>query len=163
MHRLIFLDPDLIQLMGESSSQHADPDVIDAVSGALKALGREMEEVVRARYFEGLSVPAIAARYEIQDREVVGILYEAKRRLKILLADFPEKRWGVSTDGLCRVCGHPERKKIEKILMVNAGSRSWGAICREVEQAVGERFYPPQVLKAHLKHIAAKDRGNDRG
>jgi len=153
LHRIIYLDPEIIQQFKSTSKQSPDPAIVTAVSEAIEKLDHGLRRVVHERYFEGLSLPEIAARNGIGQREVIGNLYEAKRLLKLMLADFVSRRWGVKPPGICRVCTHPKREIIENILKTVDGSSSWAEICRRVEAATGERFHPPQILKAHQKHI----------
>jgi len=157
---IIYLDPIFIENLPTFPSRPTDPDIIKAVSEALKTLNPEIERLISERFFEGLSLTEIANRNNIDVREVVHALYEGKRQLKILLSDFVKRKWGIRPDGICRICSHPKRTEIEGILIKRDSSRSWGQICRAVEKATGERFQPPQILKAHIKHMNNNQKEN---
>lgn len=162
MPEIIYLDPEFLQNLPAIRSRPTDPDIIKAVTEALKRLKPETERLVRERFFEGLSLAEIADRNNIDVREVVRSLYEGKRQLKILLSDFVKRKWEITPDGLCRVCGHPKRTEIEEILIKRDSSQSWGKICRMVEKATGTRLQPPQILKAHIKHMKNNPKENSR-
>lgn len=98
-------------------------------------------------------MPQIAERNDISEKEVVKRIYEAKRQLKMMLAEFVRKRWGLQIKGVCRICTHPQKETIDTILRNIDDGESWRKICREVENAIGDRIYPPQILKAHMKHM----------
>ncbi|MEE9555152.1 MAG: sigma-70 family RNA polymerase sigma factor [candidate division Zixibacteria bacterium] len=160
MHRILFLDPEFLQNIQAIRDHPADPEIIEAVTEALKRLPPETERLIRERFFEGLSLSEIAERSDIDFKEVVRAIYEGKRQLKILLSEFVKRRWGIKPEGICRVCGHPKRKEIERIVIKCNRSRSWGEICAAVEKATGERFHPPQILKAHIKHMNNNQKEN---
>lgn len=162
MPEIIYLDPVFLQNLPAFRSSPTDPDIIEAVSEALKTLDPETERLIRERFFEGLSLNEIANRNNIDVREVVRSLYEGNRQLKILLSDFVKRKWGIKPNGICRICGHPKRTEIEGILNKRDNSRSWGQVCRAVEKATGERFQPPQILKAHIKHMKNNPKENSR-
>jgi len=130
-----------------------DPAIVEAVDQAMGQLNETQREIIRERFFEGLAIREIAVRREMDECQVIGIIYESKRVLKTLLADFVKTRWGIEPIGICRICSHKRREEIEDILL-NIGKRdSWGTVSRRIEKKTGERIHPPQILKAHLKHM----------
>ncbi len=153
MHRIIYLDPEIIQHLKASASQPPDPELVEAVNDALEGLDSDLQQIVHERYFEGLTVPQIAERNKIPENEVVKLIYEAKRQLKMMLAEFVRKRWGLQIKGVCKICTHPQKEKINSILQNKKDGDSWREICSKIEAEVGDRIYPPQILKAHIKHI----------
>ncbi len=126
---------------------------MEAVNDALEGLDSNLQQIVHERYFEGLTMPQIAERTKIAEKEVIKRIYEAKRQLKMILAEFVRKRWGLQIKGVCRICTHPQKEKINSILRNKKDSDSWSGICSKIETEVGDRIYPPQILKAHIKHI----------
>ena len=158
MHRIVYLDPEILQQLKPLPDQPPDPDVIDAVRKAIESLEPELRKVVHERYFECLTLTQIAERSGVEEREIAKSIYEANRQLKMALADFVAKRWGVKPRGICRICSHPKRETIEKILLKFECGDSWAKITRELESALDEKFHPPQILKAHLKHMSNKDK-----
>ena len=153
MHRMIFLDPDIIQNLRPHSSTDPDPELVEAVNQALLHLAPGHRRLIRERYFEGLTVREICERNHLPEAEVIAGIYEAKRQLKMLLGEFAGKRWGIEVKGACRICVHPRKEKIEAILRSRKKTESWGSTCRRVERLLGERIQPPQVLKAHIRHM----------
>jgi hypothetical protein len=153
LHRLIFLDPDIIQNLKAVSPIDPDPELVEAVDRALLQLVPDLRRLIRERYFESLTVKEISERNHLPEAETIAGIYEAKRRLKMLLAEFVRKRWGIETKEVCRICIHPQKEKIEAILQNRKKTESWGSTCRRVKRLLGERIHPPQILKAHIKHM----------
>ncbi len=153
MHRIIYLDPEIIQHLRPFSAQPPDPELIETVNKGLERLEPDLRQIVHERYFEGLTVPQIAERNDISEKEVVKRIYEAKRQLKMMLAEFVRKRWGLQIKGVCKICMHPQKETIDTILRNIDDGESWRRICKKIEKAVGDKIYPPQILKAHMKHM----------
>lgn len=153
MHRIVFLEPELIQNLKNDPRSDPDPELVKAVDEALLSLDPDLCRLVHERYFEGLTVREISERNHIPESEAIAGIYQAKRRLKMLLAEFVKKRWKIKVDGVCRICVHPQKEKIETILHSRKKTESWAVTCRRVEYLLGERIQPPQVLKAHMKHM----------
>jgi hypothetical protein len=153
LHRIIFLDPEIIQNLKAISLGEPDPRLVEAVDEALQSLDPSLGLLIRERYFEGLTIKEISERNSLPEPQVIAGVYEARRRLKMLLAEFVRKRWGIEVKGVCRICTHPRRDEIEAILSSRGKNESWGVTCRRVESLLKERIQPPQVLKAHTKHM----------
>jgi hypothetical protein len=153
LHRLVFLDPEIIDNLKAVAPADPDPEVAEAVRQALLNVSPELRRLIRERYFEGLTIGEISERNHLAERETVRRIYEAKRQLKMVLAGFVKKRWGIEVKGLCRICTHAEREKIEAVLRTRKKTESWGSTCRKVQDLLKERIQPPQVLKAHMKHM----------
>lgn len=156
MKRIIYLDPELLDLVEDRESPDTDPELITRVNEALEKLEPELRRLLKMRYYDGARIRHIAGALNKSENEITGLLYEAKRQMKILLADFVRKRWGVESSGICRICAHPKRAVIEKILSTRKRSESWRAINGRIFEAVGESFQPPQILRAHLRHMNKK-------
>lgn len=154
------MDPEIIQQVKAGLHPSPDPEIIEAVEDAMRRLGPNLSDIIHQRYFEGLTTAEIAARNEIDEKKAVALIYEGKRRLRLLLADFVERRWQVKTGRLCRICRHPQRQRIEEILVEYNGSCSWTVMNERLQRVVGERFNPPQILKAHLRHMENKKRSS---
>lgn len=153
MNRIIYVGPEIIDILTIAPSPNPDPEVVAAVDFAIKKLEPELREIIYERVYEGRKISEIAVNLNKSEKEITALLYEAKRQLKILLADFVKQRWSIETKGNCRICSHNSRKKIEKILITKKENDSWGQITSEIHKAVGEQFHPPQILIAHLKHM----------
>jgi len=153
LKRIIFTAPDKLEALNNCSSIEADPELIAEVNRALEQLEPPLRELLKMWYYEGARITDIARVFNISEKEISRRLYEAKRQMKILLADFVKKRWGVDTGGICRICAHPRRSAIAKILSDRGRNESWKSINERLLEAVGEEFQPPQILKAHIKHM----------
>lgn len=161
MSRIIFMDLNLLEGLENQLPPKPDPELESEVREALELLEPKLRQIIIMRYYEGLSEREAAEKLGRPEAEIVGMIYEAKRQLRIHLAEFVEKRWGLQIDGICKICAHPERAAIEDILKSKSRNESWKRITEKVFRATGERFYPPQVLKAHLKHMRNTKEGND--
>lgn len=153
MNRIIYVDPEIIDILTIGPSPSPDPELVAAVGSALKKLEPKLSEIIHERVYEGRKISEIAVNLNKSEKDITALLYEAKRQLKILLADFVKQRWGIETKGNCRICNHDSREKIEKILITKKENDSWRQSTAKIQKAVGERFHPPQILKAHLKHM----------
>ena len=128
--------------------------MIAAVDKALEKLEPKLRDILKMRYYDGATVPEIASTLSKSENEILGLIYEACRQMKILLADFVKRRWDIKSGTACRICAHPEREIIEKILLGKNDKESWRRVTDEISNAVGVRFHPPQILKAHLRHMS---------
>ena len=109
------------------------------------------------RFYDGATIPELARSLQKTEKEISGALYEAGRQMKILLAGYVTKKWGLEIEGICRICVHPMKAVIEKILKNKGRNESWKNVTDRIREATGERFHPPQILKAHLKHMNSNE------
>ena len=157
LKRLIFLEHQFLQSFGATAKQKTDFELIENVNKAIKKLDPELENIIRMRFFQGLSISDISKTLNLNENEIVKLIYEGKRQLKMMLADFVKERWNIEPTGICRVCVHPEQEKINNILSKRKSKTSWAVTIRQIENAIGEKITPPQILKAHLNHIKKAD------
>ena len=160
MKRLQYVDLNILDDLELPMIQKPDPSLAAAVQDALKAIEPDLARIVRMRFYEGHTMIEIAGIIGKTERETSSLLYEAKRQLRELLAEYVAKRWGIKTKGICGVCSHPQRSEIEHILVNKDNGESWSKITEKIRLATGEIFHPPQILKAHLSHMKS-DRRND--
>ncbi|UCE66180.1 MAG: hypothetical protein JSU85_15240 [Candidatus Zixiibacteriota bacterium] len=159
MKRVVFMDLDMLDGLENRLPPEPDPELVSKVDEALKRLGPASRDVLVMRFYDGISAGEIADRLGRPEKDIISIIYEAKRRMKIDLAEFVSKRWGIDVGNLCKICAHSERPTIENILKSKSPDESWKKITERVYRRTGERFHPPQLLKAHLKHMPqVKDR-----
>jgi hypothetical protein len=151
--RKVYLDPGLLVVVGAAGSIQPDPRVVLAVRRAMRRLSDRQREIIEARFGECLTFKQIGIRLGLTPSAVRIDYYAAVRALKHHLASFVERRWRVKADGLCRICSHPKRVKIEEMLRAKSGRETWGAFGRRLEVAIGERFQPPRILISHLGHM----------
>ncbi len=153
MRKTLFFENDCILDIIAPPATPADPAIEKAVQRALKKLEPDIREIVRQYYFDGLSYAQIAKRQHILRGEARVVIINAKKQLKILLAEFVRTRWNVNVHPTCRICNHPERRIIEYYLAQKSDDESWGEVGNRLMVELGERFHPPQILIAHLEHI----------
>ncbi|UCC78417.1 MAG: hypothetical protein JSW64_09010 [Candidatus Zixiibacteriota bacterium] len=155
------MDLNLLDGLENRLPPKSDPELESKVSEALDRLEPALRELIRMRFYEGVSTREMAGRLDRPEKEIVGMIYEAKRQLRIQLAEFVNRRWGLETASFCGICAHPKRATIEKILKFRSRNESWKKTTERVFRATGEKFHPPQVLKAHLKHMRNTKEGNN--
>jgi len=140
-----------------------DPELVLNVNKALEYLTPDLREILIMRYYDGATTGEISLAMHKPEKEILSLIYEARRQMKIQLGEFVKKRWGIETGKLCRICVHPGRATIESILIGKRRTESWGKISKKIYEVVGERFHPPQILKAHLKHMnLMKEQTNEK-
>lgn len=161
MKRIIFMELDILNGLENRLPPKPDPELVSKVDEALKRLEPALRDIIRMRFYDGISIREIADRLGRPEKEIIGTIYEAKRRMRIDLAEFVKKRWGLEIGNPCKICEHPERAAIENILNSKSPDESWKKIIERVYRATGEKFNPPQVLKAHLKHMRHLKDGNN--
>jgi hypothetical protein len=163
LKRIILLDPELLDVLEDRFSPNPDPELLSRVNEALEQLDPEYREILKLWYYDGARIRDITRALDKSEKEIMELLYEAKRQVKILLAGFVKKRWGVETKGICRICSHAQRNIIEKILSNKVSGESWRKINDNIYKAIGTRFQPPQILKAHIRHMNQKKGGRNEG
>jgi hypothetical protein len=132
-------------------------EVEEAVDAALAKLSPDMKMLVLDRFYRGLSVARIASENGMTVNSASASLHDALRLLRLVLMDFAARRWDISRITTCRICRHPRKETIESLLRTRRKSQSWGAFCKRLERAIGERIQPPQILIAHLRHMTVED------
>ena len=163
MHRMIYMDLNLLESVATMAAPNPDPDprLVLEVDRAFTKLQPRLRDTLKPRYYNGETIREIASGLGISENEVRRLIYEAKRRLRLHLAEFVRDRWGIENGNTCRICIHPQRERIETILRAKKPEDSWKSITDKVCKLTGERFQPPQILKAHFAHITSSKVGQD--
>lgn len=159
MARIVYVDPAQLEQIEPIEFTPPDPVLGEAVREALRKLPAELREIVIQRELMGLTLKEIESAHNLTARETNSRLYEARRQLRHHLADFVFKRWGIQASGICRICGHPKEEIINRMLRGKRKSEAWGSFNRRLYMRTGERFSPPRILIAHLRHLKAKRGG----
>ena len=157
MDRIKYVDLNLLDQLEIRIPPEPDPEWTARVRDALQQLEPFLEQVMRMRFYDGATIPELARSLQKTEKEISGALYEAGRQMKILLAGYVTKKWGLEIEGICRICVHPMKAVIEKILKNKGRNESWKNVTDRIREATGERFHPPQILKAHLKHMNSNE------
>ncbi len=161
MPKIKGFDPQVIDTIEIEQSKLTDPVLVDTVSNAMNRLDPGSQQLIYEIFYQGHSLSGIASRDGIPLNELNRRFYEIKRQLKMILGDFVKNRWGLNVTGTCRICSHPRKEAIDRVILAKNDSESWGQICKNLESITGEKFYPPQILKAHLKHISSVNNGGN--
>jgi hypothetical protein len=157
LNRIIYLDLNLIEVSEIHPPVDPDPELVLNVNRALAKLDPLLQDILKGRYYDGETIDALAVRYGISGKEIKRLVYEAVRQMRFHLGEFVRKRWGIDAGDTCRVCAHPLRGQIEEILRDRKPAESWRIVTEKIRKATGERFHPPQILKAHINHTAREE------
>lgn len=161
MKRIIYVDMRLLEGLEIPDSVDPDPELVSKVNDALERLDPLLRDILKGRIYDGETIDSLAAKHGRPVNEIKRILYEAVRQMRIYLSDFVRARWGIETGKTCKVCRHSNKAKIEAILRRRRPGDSWKVVTQKIHKATGERFHPPQILKAHLKHMVKEEVGYD--
>jgi hypothetical protein len=161
MIRILFLDPIELEQVEPLNIAPPDPVLVDVVDKAISKLPDHLRQLTVQKISMGMSAQQIADINGQTKKQVVAALYEAKRLLKTHLSDFVLKRWNIKVRGRCRICEHPKRNIIEKMLLAKRRSETWGSFNKRLRERIGERFTPPKILIAHCNHIKNENGGID--
>jgi hypothetical protein len=153
VQKIVYTGLRVLEHIEHAEPARADPDLVDAVKRALASLSPLERDIVSQIIYDGNSLPEIALQNGLSIGQSRAIFYEAKNRLRALLAGFVKERWGIEISGKCRVCLHPRKNEIDALLKRHSSRESWGNFNRRLEKAIGEKINPPAILINHLKHI----------
>jgi len=155
----VYWDPALLAIEELPGPAQSDSEIVSAVQNAIEQLPTAQREIITARFYEGLTLDQIGARLGLTRKGVLAQNYAAIRSLKYQLSSFVKAKWGIEVSGLCRICRHPKRSEIEKMLLSKSKHETWGAFGKRLKREIGERIHPPRILISHLGHL--KGGGND--
>jgi len=165
MSRKKLLSPMLIEQLDFFKSQHScwnrpdpDPDLVAAVEAALQKLPADIREVIVLYHLAGLSLADIVRQFEnrLSADQVKKLITAGRSQLKTHLAAFVAARWNITPPKTCRICVHPQRARIDKMLAAKPPAQSWGIFIGQLQKIIGEKIYPPQILISHRKHFATE-------
>jgi len=156
---------DTHRLEGLNPIEVSPPDsaLVKAVNRAMRKLPAQQRQIIKDRFYRGMTISQIADAQGFTEKQAVAALYMAKRRLQVLLVDFARRRWGINKSGACRICIHPKQKIINRLLNEKSKSESWRAFNIRLSKVIGERINPPRSLIAHLAHIKNRKKEGENG
>lgn len=150
---ILIVDPQSLEGLNPIEVSPPDSALVKAVNHALRKLPAQQRQIIKDRFYRGMTISQIVDARGLTEKQAVAALYVAKRRLQALLADFARRRWNIKKSGDCRICTHPKQKIINRLLNEKSNSESWAAFNIRLSKAIGERINPPRSLIAHLAHI----------
>jgi hypothetical protein len=129
-------------------------DFLSRVRKEVESLDHNHRRVITMYYFECLDIKQIALSMKLPPDDIRSLLRESLLMLKSNLADIVAKRWPKRFSKIkrCKICGHPQRSLIEKIVRERLPSDSWGKTNRLIKKQVGCCFNPPTVIINHMKY-----------
>ncbi|MCD6162091.1 MAG: sigma-70 family RNA polymerase sigma factor [candidate division Zixibacteria bacterium] len=152
----------IISNESKTSIDHSLEALRLAVREKVHALDEPYRQIIVMYYFENQKLDSIAKETGLCVPQINKHLGEALLILKYSLAEIVKKRWPnrFANDCLCPVCSHPQKHKIEMILLSKKNNESWGIINKRLKKAVKTAFNPPIILLNHLRYHM-KDLNND--
>lgn len=139
-----------------SAGARGERDRVDALYSAITRLSEEHHEIVILKYFAGLSMQEIAALLGIEVKMVKSRLYEARKRLRSLLAaDLP-------LPDRVEILKAKRRLLMDKVKMVEVGTYVFTRLALRTQldilaRAVENEPFPEPLLK----EIGAVERGKE--
>ncbi len=153
MARIDYVEPEVLQSLISLETAPVDPRLKAEVEKALAQLPEHLQELVIARIYQGKTLNQIMRLNNLPRELVISELKEAMRQLRLLLADFVRNRWNIEIGPICRICVHPQRENINRMLRNKPDSQSWGLFGKHLRREIGENIGPPRVFITHLNHI----------
>ena len=129
-------------------------NIIAAVNDALTGLDREEAAFIRLFYYQGKGYREIG---EISRREIYRLealhrraLRKLKTRLTASLAETVPLP--TCTPPACVLCRHPDREKIDRLIVSKPDTETWKPIIDILKQEFGIKIGTPQCLIGHKKY-----------
>ena len=129
-------------------------EFLEAVRKEVIALPESDSRVIIMYYFECRSIEEIAGEIGIGDTDIKMILRRSLLTLKSRLDKMVRARWPrrFADNPKCRICRHPQKDEIERILREKAPSESWGSVNSRLKSKLGLSFNPPSILISHMRY-----------
>jgi len=138
-----------------SSLIQKDVELEKKVERALGKLTEEERKLILYFYYDCFSYEKISEILGKEKYKLEKIHKDAKEKLKILLRDYVEKRFGISTRAPdCIICRSPHRKKLEELIKKKRNNQTWSGLIKLFKRDFGIEIKTPQILISHQrKHM----------
>jgi hypothetical protein len=157
--RQIYVDHQTLTRLAGAVPAGSNPDddtreFLDRVRKEVESLMPDHRRVITMYYFECLEIGQIADEISLPPDNIRRLIHEGLMILKNRLADIVYQRWPrrLKKISKCKICSHPDRALIEKIVKARKPSDSWGKTNRQIKQKLGCSFNPPAVIISHMKY-----------
>ena len=133
---------------GKDSDESLDDELSQNVREALERLEPGEKEALELFHFLGLSLEEISARMNLMRRGVERLLRSGTLKLRRLLADYAQKRYGIARNSVkrCPICHTQKRAEAEKIISSKSAEETWRRIIRELREELNIVVNSPQTL-----------------
>lgn len=133
--------------------QQQRDQLVKAVRDAVAQLTQEERAVIELYHFDGISSAAIARRMGKSSKSVLNVKRRALRRLRGLLAEFAEERFGIDRkrSGCC-ICRSRESERIEELIAAKKPEEPYSVLIRAIKVRFGVRIVSPQTIIGHTKY-----------
>lgn len=124
-----------------------------AVRRSLAVLNSPERAIVEGYYFDGHSLPQLAAQIGVPLLRVRTIHKRALDKLRHELTPLVIAMYGLrqSRHPGCPICSAPWRDAAEQILDGKTADMTWGEVAIRIERAIGWKSPTPQVLMTHQR------------
>jgi len=138
----------------EESAPADDDDIASTVKRAVAHLPELDRLIIEDYYVFCLSRRVIAGRHDLEEREVDVTRARAERRLRVMLAEFVERKFGLAIrdQDECRLCRSVSRAAIDTLLSRRNPEESWGALRRRLNDCFGLNLKRVQEVMTHCRY-----------
>lgn len=149
-----WMDWQCLRFAGGDSDRSFDDELSQNVREALDRLEPGEKEALELFHFLGASLEEISARMNLTRRGVERLLRSGSLKLRRLLADYVQKRFGITRDTVrrCPICQTQKRVEAEKIVSSKSAEETWRRIIRELREELNIVVSSPQTLLGHIKY-----------
>jgi hypothetical protein len=141
------------KILQNSCCPKQDDSINREVRKAIAKLSPEENQFVQLFYFEFKSYREISSRLNKKVHKLERIHQRALGKLRILLADFVSKRFGLevpqNTD--CVICRSPFKSQLEKLIRNKRKGETHSRLIRIFKEKYGIQIKTPQVIIGHKK------------
>ena len=128
--------------------------IVKAVRAALKKLPGAQKDFIERYYYQGETIPEIAAATGSRPSKLAGLHRRAIARLKKELAEFVSREFGLAPvrPSGCPICDSPVRARLEELLATKTARETWKRIITVLKTDYDLTIKTPQILIGHVKY-----------
>ena len=137
-----------------SEASEKQKRIIKAVRTEIDRLSEIEREFVEMFWFEGRSLADIARVTGKQVYKLEGLSKRINRKLKNRLAGFVDSEFGLKaeTGAKCLICNHPQRAKIDRMILAKKPQQTYKQIITTLKEEYGIIIKTPQMIIGHRKY-----------
>jgi len=137
-----------------STTQATATPVIAAVRAAIRRLDPDQQELVGQLYYFGRTIPELAAATGSSRSRLEAQHDRIKRRLRVLLADFVRRRYGIGAAERrsCPICDQPRADAIDRHIAAKRPAHTRRPIMRAIREKTGLDLRSPHALIGHTRY-----------
>jgi RNA polymerase sigma factor (sigma-70 family) len=141
------------RILHNSSGSKQDDSINREVRKAIAKLLPEERQFVQLFYFEFKSYREISRKLKRKIHKLERIHQRALDKLRILLTDFVEARFGLKIPQKvdCIICKSPFRRELDELIRNKREDETYSRLISIFKQKYGIKIKTPQVIIGHKK------------